>query len=111
MESREDRNKRYLATAMSFLYFVLQSINLFVCAQQYWAEKKIGYTICIVIILIVDKTISFMVLKREKFGFEILLLDMLNMGFISIALRRYPPTYRPMYGAKVFFVIIPTVAM
>ncbi|EAS01248.3 transmembrane protein, putative (macronuclear) [Tetrahymena thermophila SB210] len=109
METKEEKKKRILATGMSFIYFLIQTLNLIICIQQYSINNKIGYFVLILAIFILDKVMSFFILKKEKFGYEIFILDMLNLGFISIYLKRYPSFYRPMYGAKLFFVIIPTI--
>lgn len=61
------------------------------------------------VIQLIDKIVSFSALRRDKFGYEIISLDLFNLGFISVFLKRYPPLYKPMYGAKLFILVIPTV--
>lgn len=111
METKEERQKRLLATAMALAYCTIQNINIYVSVNELLVSDQLGYFICVMIILALDKAISFAVLRREKFGHEIVALDLLNLGFISIFLKRYPPFYRPMYGSKLFCVIIPTVLL
>jgi len=61
------------------------------------------------VILLIDKSISFTILRKQAYGYYIFALDFFNLGFIAVFLKLYPPFYRPLYGAKLFCVIIPTV--
>lgn len=96
---------------MGLVFFIVQTANLFVCVEQYARYDRLDYFLAIGSIFLLDKILSFVILRREAFGYEIFLLDLANLGCISVFLGRYPTFYRPMYGTKLFLIIIPTICV